>query len=174
MASAAQLLEVALEIVQALKKAYDRQKDHPAVLERCRQELEIIKNHINNVKHNKALRTPLVETAVQNLQRPEQRLVSWLSKVDRHSKKAVSQFLSQLVKGSAERKKLDEILEELSQAKLSLIFGITATNAEATRKIGKKVGVGSKEPPKSRQMSHHNSSKPIKENLVSKSPARRI
>jgi hypothetical protein len=137
--AAAQLLDGAIEIIKALKKAYDRQQNHENFLEKYRLELVAIREGIQMVEDEKGLATPQVIKALKRLEEPEKELLEWLRKVDRSNKKAVRRFVDQLIHGKADRKRLDEILAELNLANMKLNIAINVASAGRTHRIEKMV-----------------------------------
>jgi hypothetical protein len=143
---AAQGLEAALEIIKRFKKAYERNQEQPEFLDRLRLELLNLNEQIDKIKKDKALGTSDVLATVERLKGPQERLVKWLKKVDRPGQKAG--FINQLVNGNAERKKLEEILVDLTRVKVDIGLAINRVIGERTRIIEKGVaenGVGIRE-----------------------------
>lgn len=142
MAAAAQLLQAAIDIFKSFKQAYDRQQDQAEFLERYQLELLAIKEQVENVEKEKALQIASVIATLRRLKGPEERLVKWLQKeVDQGDKKAIRRFVDQLIHGTKGRKKLEDIMDELSRIKVDLITAISVALAEGTRRIEKKVDV---------------------------------
>ena len=139
MGAAAQLLEAAIEIVKSFKQAYDRQQGQREFLQRYQLELLAIKEQVENVEKAKALQTAGIIATLLRLKGPEERLVKWLQKVDRGDKKAIRRFVDQLIHGTKDRKKLEEIMSELGQMKTDLNTAISVAIAEGTRRIEKSV-----------------------------------
>jgi len=137
--AAVQLIDGAIEIIKAFKKAYDRQQNHENFLEKYRLELVAIRESIQMVEGEKGLATPQVLKALKRLEEPEKELLEWLRKVDRSNKKAVRRFVDQLIHGKADRKRLDEILAELNLANMKLNIAINVASAGRTHRIEKMV-----------------------------------
>jgi hypothetical protein len=122
-------------LVRHIIETYERQKEQSDFLNRYRVELLSVKEQIERIKNEKSLATSPVIAALLRLEGPEERLFKWLTKVDLSGKKAVRRFVEQLVLGNAQRKRLEEILGELTRVKLDLILAINITNAERVKKI---------------------------------------
>jgi hypothetical protein len=106
-------------------------------LDRYRLELSAINEQIDKIEKDKALETSDVLATISRLKVPRERLVKWLKKLDQWGKKAG--FINQLVHGSTERMKLEEILSDLTRIKIDLSMAITRAVNERTKKIEKGV-----------------------------------
>ncbi|KAF1813836.1 hypothetical protein P152DRAFT_472644 [Eremomyces bilateralis CBS 781.70] len=145
-AATTQLLEAAIEVFKSFKQAYDRQQDQAEFLQRNQLELLAIKERIEDVQKVEALQTASVTATLLRLKGPEERLVKWLQKVDRGDKKAIRRFVDQLIHGTKDRKKLEEIMSELDRMKIDLIAAISVAhiNIEETRRVEKRLGATNK------------------------------
>ncbi|CAN9293717.1 unnamed protein product [Alternaria alternata] len=110
-----QLVEQAFRIVDRLRKAHSRQKALADVLTRHRSELESIKAIIGIIDDEEDLQIPTVATELVRLQGVQVRLAELLENLDPKMTSKMNQIARQLTSGSADEKKLGDIMDELVQ-----------------------------------------------------------
>lgn len=107
-------------VFNRVNKAYKRQKELTAVLDKYRLELERIRGLAESVRNEKALEEANVSGSLTRLKELEDKLCSWLAKVDPGDKNSLRRFADQLVRGQSDRKKLDDIMRDLDRVKCDL------------------------------------------------------
>ncbi len=122
-------------ILKSISRAYKQQKGHADFLEKYRHELEGIRDLIESIKNEKALKAAKVSEPLINLKKLEGKLCDWLAKVDPGNKKALRQFADQLIRGQDDRKKLDQIMKDLDRAKTNLLVAISMHQTTMTHNI---------------------------------------
>jgi ethanolamine utilization protein EutP (predicted NTPase) len=130
------LLESAILILGRLRKAFERQKELVAVLDKHDAELNNLKSLIQAVKDEKDLQTKAVGSELENLGVIETELVNYLDKIDTRGKGKMHQLAHQLVHGSKEEKKLAKIMEELNHGKLELFLRIQIASVGVISIVG--------------------------------------
>ncbi|KAI5379037.1 hypothetical protein J4E82_002023 [Alternaria postmessia] len=136
-----QLVEQAFRIVDRLRKAHSRQKALADVLTRHRSELESIKAIIGIIDDEEDLQIPTVATELVRLQGVQVRLAELLENLDPKMTSKMNQIARQLTSGSADEKKLGDIMDELVQVKTMLVLRIQVAHVGVIRTIGKEAVV---------------------------------
>lgn len=133
--AASTLLEVAIGIIERFRKAYERHKHLKKVLNSVRDELMNIKNIIQIVKDEKALRTADIASQLARIKALTGRLIDYLKAIDPNTKSSMRQLTHQLVRGSKNEKTLANIMDELGHEKSSLSLYIQVANVGLTRTV---------------------------------------
>ena len=94
-------------------------------MDKYRLELEGIRDLIESLKNDKALKAARVSEPLTNLKRLEVKLCDWLAEVEPGNKKSLRKFADQLIRGQDDRKNLDHIMTDLDRAKNNLHLAIS-------------------------------------------------
>jgi hypothetical protein len=122
-------------ILKSISRAYKQQKGLTDFLDKFRLELEGIRDLIESVKNEKALKAAKVSEPLTNLKKLEGKLCNWLAEVEPGNKKSLRQFADQLIRGQDDRKKLDHIMKDLDRAKNNLLLAISMHQTTVTQNI---------------------------------------
>ena len=119
-----------------LRRAFERQKEMAAVLEKHDLELNNLISLVRAVEDEKDLRTDAVGKELKKLGDIERELVDCLNGIDPGTKGKVHQIAHQLFHGSKEERKLANIMNDLSRAKLDLSFRVQVASVGVIRDVG--------------------------------------
>jgi hypothetical protein len=137
-----QLLETAISVMGCLRRALERREELVTVLEKHDLELKNLKSLVQTVQNEDDLRTdPAIDLELEKLKTIEGDLVNHLHQIDPEGKGKVQQFTHQLFHGSKEERKLANIMNGLSRAKLDLSFRVQVASVGVIRDVGAAVFV---------------------------------
>ena len=122
-------------VLKSISRAYKQQKGLTDFLDKYRLELEGIRDLIESLKNEKALKAAKLSEPLTKLKKLEVKLCDWLAKVDPGNKKALRQFADQLLRGQDDRKNLDHIMMDLDRAKNNLLLAISMHQTTMTQNI---------------------------------------
>ncbi|PMD51242.1 uncharacterized protein K444DRAFT_620384 [Hyaloscypha bicolor E] len=131
-----QLLEAAISVMGRLRRAFERQKEMAAVLEKHDLELNNLISLVRTIEDEKDLRTDAVSKELKKLGDIERELVDCLNGIDPGTKGKVHQIAHQLFHGSKEERKLANIMNDLTRAKLDLSFRVQVASVGVIRDVG--------------------------------------
>ncbi|KAF1979582.1 hypothetical protein BU23DRAFT_100983 [Bimuria novae-zelandiae CBS 107.79] len=134
-----QLAEQAFGIFSHIRRAYLRQKDLLAVIERHENELNSVESVLGVLKNEKDFHTTRIAKEVRRLKEVQDRLNKLLIQLDPKPRGKISQFTRQLVHGDANEKKLDRIMVELGQVKTSVLLCMQVTTVGVMRNVEKQL-----------------------------------
>lgn len=132
-----QLVEQAFRILARLRKAHERQKGLVDVLTRHENELRSIKAIIGIIDDEDDLKTPSVAEELVRLQDVQTRLAKLLETLDPKTRSKVNQIARQFVQGSADEKKLSDIMNDLMHVKTMLLLRIHLVNVGVVANVEK-------------------------------------
>ncbi|KAH7381149.1 hypothetical protein DE146DRAFT_277879 [Phaeosphaeria sp. MPI-PUGE-AT-0046c] len=119
-----QFLEQAFQIIGRLRRAHQRQKALVTVLNSHENELQSVESVIVIIETEVELHKKSVAHELVRLKDVHRKLTVCLEDLDPKPKGKASQFTRQLVHGSAEEKRLAEIMKELIHIKTMLLLRI--------------------------------------------------
>jgi len=133
------LVEQACRFFGRLRQANDRQKGLPEVLARHRSELDSIKAIVGMIEDVDDLQTPSVAKQLVRLEAISRKLAALIKTIDVTTTKKMFQFARQLVDGSADERRLNDIMGELDQVKATLLLSIKVAHVGVIQTMDKRV-----------------------------------
>ncbi|KAF2847362.1 hypothetical protein T440DRAFT_471075 [Plenodomus tracheiphilus IPT5] len=138
-AAGVQLFETAIDIFKHIKTSYKRSKELTSILDKHGLELERIRDLSDSVRNEKALEGAKFSEPLARIKELEHKICKWLAKVDPGDKTSLRKFADQLVRGQDDRKKLDNIMQDLDRAKSDLSMIMAMHQAKVSYKISEAV-----------------------------------
>lgn len=129
------LVEQSLRLIAKVRKAHREAKELPQALERRERRLKAVRTIIYAVQDEAALQTPTVTLQLKILSDVVCQIKDRLKALDKESsdKSAVSKALYQLTHGKADAKTLDDMMDDLDDAKSNLGLVIQLANIGLTK-----------------------------------------
>lgn len=134
-----QFLDQAFQIIGRLRRAHQRQKALVDVLDRHESELNSVQIVIEIIEVEAELHKESVASELVRLKNMHSKLSECLVELDPSPKGRLSQFTRQLVHGSAEEKRLAEVMNELVQIKTMLLLRIQVADVGVIRTMEKQM-----------------------------------
>ena len=131
-------------ILKRASEALKHKKGLIAFLDKHRRELESIRDLSESVRNEKAFKGAKVSELLTRLKTLEDELCAWLAKVDPRDKRSLRQFADQLICGPEDRKKLDDIMNDLDRVKRDLIIALNMHHTSLSHGIRKAMDTKSK------------------------------
>lgn len=138
--AASATLEQCIKLFSRIRKAVERQKGLPDLLEKYSAEVSQTKTIVELIEDEEALKTPSVGSAVAKLNDVGGSLRTHLTTLAT-SKGPIQGFFKQLLSGEEGREKLEHIMRDLGDAKLTVSLHLQLSNVGLTRQVGQAVQV---------------------------------
>ncbi|KLO90098.1 uncharacterized protein FFB20_13570 [Fusarium fujikuroi] len=118
------LVEAAISLTRILHEGYTKQKGLLDVCQRLQRRLETIRTIVWLVRDEKDLQTPSVVDRLRELKLVGKRIKLTLQSINPQEKGPARLFFHQLISGSEDEKKINEIISDLEGEKTALILVI--------------------------------------------------
>jgi hypothetical protein len=128
-------------LFNTIKNAVNSVRDLPKVIDKHTKELKRIKDLVNLIQAEQALRTLAVGAAAEHVQDGAEKLRQRLELLKKHSETSkVEQVIRAFISGSNESK-VEKIMKELVEAKLGLVANMLVVNVGLTQGVDKSLKV---------------------------------
>jgi hypothetical protein len=134
-------IEQSISLFNTIKNAVNSVRDLPKVIDKHTKELKRIKDLVNLIQAEQALRTLAVGAAAEHVQDGAEKLRQRLELLKKHSETSkVEQVIRAFISGSNESK-VEKIMKELVEAKLGLVANMLVVNVGLTQGVDKSLKV---------------------------------
>ncbi|KAF2963578.1 hypothetical protein GQX73_g9995 [Xylaria multiplex] len=131
---------ILFSVDQLIKRATDKQKEQPALLETYGAEVNETKNIVELVQNQDQLQTAGTIATIQRVEKIGKALKEHLMHIIK-DRSAVENFTHRLAQESADQRELASIMEQLTGAKQNLILQIQVANVGLMKKMNETLAI---------------------------------